>query len=66
MNDFKFKVTCYLTGYGSWTITVNEGSWDANGRIYTIVVKNGQSGNSPIVNKTYRFPVESTVIEENK
>ena len=64
MSDFKFKVTCYLTGYGSWTITVNDGSYNI-GTVCTVVVKSGQSGSTTITNKRYRFPIESTVIEEN-
>ena len=66
MSVFKFVVFCYLQGCGCWTITVNEGSWSASGRVYTIVVKSGMNGNSAIVNKTYRFPIDSTIIEENK
>lgn len=67
MNDFKFKVICYFQGYGKWVITVDEGDWNCNGgKAYTIMVDSGQCGGDQIHNKEYRFPIDSTVIEENK
>jgi len=63
----KFEVTCYLQGYSSWCIEVYEGDWltGKTGRVYTIDVKSGKLGSDEITNKTFMFPIESTIIESN-
>lgn len=62
----KFEAVCYIQGYGSWCIEVEDGSWSYDDRIYSITVKKGSNGSTSIENKIFRFPVNSTIIEENK
>jgi len=62
----KFEVMCYLQGYGYWKVVVYDGDWNAGDKIYTVSVKKGLYDGNEISGKTFRFPVESTVIEENK
>lgn len=64
--DIKFEVICYLQGYGSWKIKVEDGSWLLTDRVYTISVVSGIEGSVDISYKTYIFPSESTIIIENK
>lgn len=67
MNEnIKFEVVCYLQGYGSWELEVTDGDWILTDRIYTISVKSGILESNPISGKIFRFPAESTIIEENR
>ena len=64
--NVKFEAYCYLQGSGSWRIKVYDGNWGCNDGVYTVVVKSGIYGNEEVTNKTFRFPVITTIIEENK
>ena len=64
----KFKFLSYLQGYGSWNAEVYEGSIDQAEGYYIIRVLKGKhygTNGEPIENKSFRVPINCTIIEEN-
>lgn len=68
MEKIKFEFISYLKGYGSWHIEIYDGTFSVESGYYLIRVlrgkKAGQSG-TEVLNKSYRVPIDSTIIEEN-
>ena len=68
MEKIKFKSVTYLKGYGSWNIEALEGSVEQSENFYILrVLKGKHSGvhGATIENKSFKVPIDSTVIEEN-
>ena len=65
-----FKIISRIDGYGSWKLTVLEGSYNVGRNHYKIKVTKGIRGFSEtdpsIENKIFYLPMDNTVIEEDE
>lgn len=64
--SIKFKVLCYLQGYGGWNIEVYDGSCSLKSDTYTVLVKSGKHGGNDISDKIFSLSSHKTIIEENR
>ena len=64
--EVKFDVTCYIKGYGVWKLKIYDGKMDITEYgYYAFTVNCGDQEGMEIVNKVFRFPIETTVVVES-
>jgi hypothetical protein len=65
MEKVKFSFKTHFEG-SHWSVEIFEGNWSNENGYYMIKVIKGQTtGGTALENKTYRVPINFTVLEEN-